>query len=296
MTAQLQNPLRHLDTKLPRRGPGYNNAKEPRDRAESNHWPGAARQGQRPSANQEADFGRAQSKKLVTVYFDTPDHEFRQQGMSHRVPKVGRPYVQCVLLAHSRMGGIPVWMEWDGPVPSQEPAISVIEDKRLRRLIRRAGAERLQPVFRTDVQRRSRSPKFDDGSTVSLDLDVGDVKAGDVAEAISELELELESGAPERLFELASDIRQVVPFRLATMGKALRGYALLIMDAAQPRKYVKLKFVKDATLEQVVTEMVQHCLDHLTDKRDRRSDNRGRRRRSPNACRPETVAYRLAAF
>ena len=207
--------------------------------------------------------GRARSKKLVTVYFDTPDHELRRQGLSLRVRKVGRAYVQCVKLTHSRLGGIPVRMEWEGPVPSQDPAISVIEDKKLRRLIRRAGAERLRPVFRTDFQRTSRTLKFDDGSKASLDIDVGEIIAENDSEPICEFELELENGAPERLFELASEIGQMVPFHLASMSKASRGYALLTQDDSQPQKYVKLNLLKDATVEQVLTDLVQHCLDHL---------------------------------
>ena len=207
--------------------------------------------------------GRARSRKLVTVYFDTPDHELRRLGLSLRVRKVGRAYVQCVKLTQSRLGGIPVRMEWEGPVPSQNPAISVIEEKRLRRLIQRAGEDRLQPVFRTDVQRSSRTLKFDDGTTASLDLDIGEIVAENASEPVCEFELELESGAPVKLFDLASEIGQVVPFRLASMSKAARGYALLTQDDPQPRKYVKLNLVKDATVEQVLTELVQHCLDHL---------------------------------
>tara|TARA_R110000787_G_scaffold267457_1_gene373804 strand:- start:127 stop:1683 length:1557 start_codon:yes stop_codon:yes gene_type:complete len=207
--------------------------------------------------------GRAKSKKLVTVYFDTPDHALRRLGLSLRVRKVGRAYVQCVKQAHKKLGGILVRTEWEGPVPSQDPAISVIEDKALRRQIRRVGVEHLQPVFRTDVQRSSRTLKFDDGSTASIDIDVGDILAGDVSEPIGEFELELETGAPERIFELASEIGKTVPFRLATLSKASRGYALLTGDGPQPQKYVKVKLAKDATVEQVLTELVQHCLDHL---------------------------------
>ncbi len=207
--------------------------------------------------------GRARSRKLVTVYYDTPDYDLRQQGLSLRVRKIGRAYVQCVKQTHKRLGGIPVRMEWEGPVPSQDPAVSVIEDKKLRRLIRRAGTARLQPVFRTDFQRNSRSLKFEDGSTASLDLDIGEIIAGDVSEPICEFELELHSGAPERLFELASEIRQAVPFRLAAMSKASRGYALLTQDELKPQKYVKLSLTKDDTVEQVLTELVQHSLDHL---------------------------------
>ncbi len=207
--------------------------------------------------------GRARSRKHVSVYFDTPDHELRRQGLSLRVRKVGRAYVQCVKQAYKRLGSIPVWIEWEGPVPSQEPAISAIQEKRLRRLIRRAGVEHLQPVFRTDVQRRSRKLRFDDGSTASLDIDVGEIVAGDVSESICEFELELESGAPELLFDLASGIGKVIPFRLATMSKASRGYALLSQDEPQPRKYVRPKLAKKHTVEQVLTQLVQHGLDHL---------------------------------
>ncbi len=207
--------------------------------------------------------GRAKSKKLVTVYFDTPDHALRRLGLSLRVRKVGRAYVQCVKQAHKKLGGILVRTEWEGPVPSQDPAISVIEDKVLRRQIRRVGVEHLQPVFRTDVQRSSRTLKFDDGSTASIDIDVGDILAGDVSEPIGEFELELETGAPERIFELASEIGKAVPFRLAALSKASRGYAILTGDGPQPQKYVKVKLAKDATVEQVLTELVQHCLDHL---------------------------------
>lgn len=207
--------------------------------------------------------GQVRSKRLVTVYFDTPDHQLRRHGLSLRVRKVGSAFVQCVKLTRTRLGGIPVRMEWEGPVPSQKPDISVIEKKKLRRLIRRVGAERLQPVFRTDVQRSSQTLKFDDGGTVSLDIDVGEVITESASEAICEFELELESGTPDRLFDLAREIGQDVPFRLAGMSKAERGYALLTQGAPRARKYVQVDLGKDVTVERVLTDLVQHCLDHL---------------------------------
>ncbi len=207
--------------------------------------------------------GRTKTRKLVTVYFDTPNYALRRLGLSLRVRKVGRAYVQCVKQAHKKLGGILVRTEWEGPVPSQAPAISVIENKGLRRRIKRVGIEHLQPVFRTDVLRRSRTLKFEDGSTASIDIDVGDILAGDASEPIGEFELELETGAPERIFELASEIGKAIPFRLAAPSKASRGYALLTGDGPRPRKYVKVKLARDATVEQVLTELVQHCLDHL---------------------------------
>lgn len=130
-------------------------------------------------------------------------------------------------------------------------------------MIRRVGVQRLQPVFSTYVQRSSRKLKFEDGSTISLDIDVGEIAAGDVSEPICEFELELEGGASERLLDLASEIGKVVPFQLVTRSKAARGYALLTHEEPQPQKYVNLSLAKGNTVEQVLTELVQHCLDHL---------------------------------
>jgi len=207
--------------------------------------------------------GRARSRKLLTVYFDTPDRELRRQGVSLCVHKVGRAFVQRVKQMHKGSGGIPVRMEWEGPVPSRNPVISAIKEKRLRRLIRHVGVERLQPVFHKDVQRSSRTLNFEDGSTAFVDLDVGEIVAGDLAEPIREFKLELKTGVPERLFELALEIRKEVPFRLVTENEASCGYALLTQDEPRPRKHVKLSLNKGTSVEQVLTELVQHCLDHL---------------------------------
>ena len=207
--------------------------------------------------------GRALSRRLVTVYFDTPDHELHRLGLSLQVRKVGRAFVQCVKQTYKRRGGIVVRTEWEGAVPSQDPAISMIKKKRVRRLIQRTGVERLQPVFRTDVQRSSRTLRFDEGSTASLDIDVGEIVAGSGSQVIREFDLELKGGEPGQLFDLALEIHKEVPFRLSTMSKASRGYALLAQDRPQAKKHAKLIFAENATIEQVLIELVQHCLDQL---------------------------------
>ncbi len=208
--------------------------------------------------------GRARSRKLVTIYFDTPDHALRNQGLSLRVRKVGSAYIQCVKKVDTtRLGGVLVRKEWEGPVPDQTPAISVIENKSLRRQIKRAGVDRLIPLFRTDFQRSSRKLKFDDNSTVTFDIDAGKIITENGSNTICEFELELDEGTPDRLFDLASEIRETVPFRLASISKASRGYALLTTDGPRARKYISLDLAKDTTVEQALTRLIQHCLDQL---------------------------------
>lgn len=208
-------------------------------------------------------FGRTRTKTLATTYFDTPDHALRRQGLSLRVRKIGGAYVQCVKQADKRLGGMLVRTEWEGPVPDENPAISVIDDKALRSRIKRVGVEDLQPVFKTGFRRSSRRLRFDDGSTATLDFDVGEIVAGDKSEPICEFEIELDSGTPKQLFALASEIRASVPFRLSGTSKASRGYTLLTDDEPEPVKHGKISLTKDATVENVLATLVQHCLDHL---------------------------------
>ncbi len=207
--------------------------------------------------------GRARSRRLVTIYFDTPDHALRRQGVSLRVRKIGSAYVQCVKRTKRRLGGSTVREEWEGPVPDQTPAISVIEDKGLRRRIRRAGVKRLQPVFRTEIQRSSQTLRFDDDSSATLDIDVGEVIADEASEPICEFELELLGGAAEHIFNLASEIRKTIPFRLALPSKAARGYALTAKGDPRSASRVKPDIAKDSTIERVLAALVQDCLDHL---------------------------------
>lgn len=149
--------------------------------------------------------------------------------------------VKCIKQAHKKLVGILARTHWEGPVPRQDPTIPVIEDKALRRQIWCVGVD--------DVQRSSRTLKFDDGSTASIDIDVGDIMAGNISEPIGEFELELETEAPERLLEIACEIGKALRFRLAARSKASRGYAILTGDSPQTQKYVKVKLAQDTTVE-----------------------------------------------
>ncbi|MGE3703162.1 MAG: CYTH domain-containing protein [Hyphomicrobiaceae bacterium] len=68
--------------------------------------------------------GRSRPRNIATVYFDTPDHALRLEGLCLRVRKVGRAYMQCVKQVHNGLGGIQLRMGCEGAVPSQDPAIA----------------------------------------------------------------------------------------------------------------------------------------------------------------------------
>ncbi|KGJ06683.1 hypothetical protein IT41_00455 [Paracoccus halophilus] len=207
--------------------------------------------------------GRARSSQLTTVYFDTPERDLQQQGLSLCVTRQGRGYLQSVTQTGMLPGTLPDWMEWEGPVPGQDIDLAAIDSKKLHRLLQDIGAERLQPVFQTDIQRSSRMLTFDGGGTARLELDRGQLLAGEASAPVVEFRLTLESGAPEPLFDLAQEIYQTVPFRLASMSMAARGYALLGPDEARFRKNGGLDLAADDTVEQALVQIIGHCRDHL---------------------------------
>ena len=209
--------------------------------------------------------GRPVTRNLVSVYYDTPERRLEAHSTTLRVRRSGRRFVQCVKSGGGRIGGILVRGEHENPVPTEDPVVPAIADSGLRRLIARAGADRLEPVFRTEFKRTSRRLVLEDGGQVMMDLDVGEIVDGEERESINELALELRAGPPDRLFDLALEIHEAVPLRVSVATKAQRGYALLAGKPPSWRKALPLELPRETTVEGALIRIVQHCLDHLLD-------------------------------
>ncbi len=207
--------------------------------------------------------GRPRTRPLLSVYYDTPRRDLRRQGVTLRVRKADGRYTQGVKAEGRRIGGGTVRPEWECPIPTEAPLLSAIADDRLKRLVTRAGAKGLEPVFRTAFTRTSRWLSFDDGGRVMLDIDVGEIVTATAAEPVCELELELEAGPPHRLFDVARQINAQVPLRVSVVGKASRGYALAAGEAPGWSKFIRPDLSPDATVEDAMILAVQRCLDHL---------------------------------
>ena len=84
----------------------------------------------------------------------------------------------------------------------------------------------LAPVFSTDVVRTLWDLALPGGDTVEMALDQGKLEAGGEMAPVSEIELELKSGDPVRLFDFALALQQQIPLQVGSGSKAERGYAL----------------------------------------------------------------------
>ena len=130
--------------------------------------------------------GPVSQKKLVSVYFDTPEFKLRDSGLTLRIRRIGRKRLQTIKSTGGGMAGCSDWEEeTPQPTPNRLPANNCP-------VVLHAQAATASAVFKTDARRITMPLRF--GRS-----DVGRARpwrrsgpAG--AHASSEIELELKSG------------------------------------------------------------------------------------------------------
>ena len=172
--------------------------------------------------------------RFVSTYFDTPDGDLHAAGYSLRVRRCGEERVQTIKSDNGSAAGLFARPEWERRIDGDTPVLDG-DSGPLAEMVGAGALDRIAPLFETDVERTS----FEvDGHGASLEiaLDAGEVRAGDRAEPVSELELELRGGTPQALFDLARLLDDQVPLRLGVRSKSERGYALLAGETPGPVK------------------------------------------------------------
>src|SRR5258707_7618963 len=87
----------------------------------------------------------------------------------------------------------------------------------------------LRPVFTTSITRTAIKVEPHSSTQIEAAIDKGEIRTanGSGVEPISEIELELKSGNPAVLFDVALRLLEAAPVRIETRSKAERGYRLL---------------------------------------------------------------------
>lgn len=164
---------------------------------------------------------RPVSRKLITTYYDTPDLALRHAGVTLRVRRVGRGWIQTIKSSGAVYSGLHQRMEWESPVAQSTPDLSKITDHKLPKLFsHHALRNQLQPVFITEFRRISWLLSFAEGDEIELSLDQGEVKAGQSVVPVCEVELELKTGRPEKLYEVALQLLESVQLMPENCSKA----------------------------------------------------------------------------
>jgi inorganic triphosphatase YgiF len=163
--------------------------------------------------------------QLVSTYYDTVDRRLRQRGLVLRVRERDGRFVQTVKSDNQPESGALARGEWEDAIPGPRPTREAPESGQF---LTSDIADQLVPLFRTEVSRDAIDLSPSPGTQIEAAIDRGEIFAPgrDARERISEVELELKSGAAAALYDVALGLLHVAPVRLEPRSKAERGYRL----------------------------------------------------------------------
>jgi len=210
---------------------------------------------------------RARTRRLSTVYYETPDFALAKGGVALRVRRVGERRIQTVKTA-ARPGALERG-EWDCAIEDDEPDLKALARPPLAQLFPAHALATLRPIFRSEIQRTEVDIQPDDATRVSVAFDEGRVVADGAAQPVSEVELELR--VPERprhqqvglLYELALELQRVAPVTISTTSKAARGYRLVNGTVPQATKAPPLELPRECSVADGIRAVLRACLGHL---------------------------------
>jgi triphosphatase len=212
--------------------------------------------------------GRAQSRRLVSTYYDTPRHALRKRGMALRVRADGPQYWQTLKAPVPGPAGLQNFMEWTWPLDAPAPVLSHLVETGLGAT---AGVMHLlsglRPVFTTEFKRTTALLETR-RARIELAVDQGEIRTQargrPAVETICEAELELVSGDPSELLRIALAICESCDARPAFATKARRGYALASPALrAEARKAPAVLLRSEMTIHEALRQIVSDSLDHL---------------------------------
>lgn len=196
--------------------------------------------------------------QLINIYYDTPDLALKESGISVRLRRQGRIWLQTVKCAGFSSGGLSTRPEWETPYGGHFD-FSAIDDATVReRLQKRSIQSRLTPLFETSFRRTT----WNFGNLLLM-FDRGWIAADGRREAISELELELAGGEVGALFALAGTLADRLALMPAPLSKAERGIRLHLRSTAAPVRAAAIPLDRQMTPRAAFRAIALSCLDQM---------------------------------
>lgn len=207
--------------------------------------------------------GRAHTKALKSIYYDTPDFLLYDGGASLRVRHAGDRRIQNVKTRGDGGAGLFARREWETDIDGDTPDHDAILSTGLDEFFGRPGVlSDLRPLFSTEFKRTEY--RLGNGTwEVAMTLDRGAVVSDGRSDPICEVELELVRGDAGHLFEIAEALHETTPLRLNTRSKSERGYALLGGAPRRPVKAPEAAVTADMPTAEAIRTICRACQRHL---------------------------------
>jgi inorganic triphosphatase YgiF len=172
--------------------------------------------------------GKASTRLLRSVYFDTPDAALSREKISLRIRYNGETRVQTVKLDGGLEKGLSQTLEIENEIDGETPDLHLIKNEKVRRRIEKAiSGQYFVALFETYINRTAALIDIAGEGTIELAIDIGEVRAGDKRAPLNEVELELKSGEPFAMLSMAEKLFTGVAVAPSKQHKAQRGFALI---------------------------------------------------------------------
>lgn len=206
-------------------------------------------------------------QKLYSVYYDTPDLLLRKQYCSLRIRRIGKKWIQTIKSGGKIAAGLHQHNESEIVIKKAQPDFNHLQQTGVISPTQQLTVvATLKPIFITQFTRYTRILQTKDGSIIEFCLDHGKITSDHLTDSIHEIELELKSGNPARLFELAWEIAQLTdfPIRLENANKAERGYKLFTGTTTPPNKATSIEISPKTSLISSFGKVLSSCLIQIT--------------------------------
>jgi triphosphatase len=181
-----------------------------------------------PLVRDKVQPGSERLLQLVSTYYDTKNWDLRRAGMAYRVRQTGTAAFEATVKMDKGVvrDGLSERKEITVPLTSAQPVVRAFTAAGLdlTGLVKEAS---LQPLFTVTVARQVKLLQLDRETVAELALDRGEVRAGQKAAPIAELELELKSGSLKTLLTYAIALAEQFKLGAGLQSKYEQGLGLL---------------------------------------------------------------------
>ena len=206
---------------------------------------------------------RGRTRRLLSVYFDTPGLDLQSLGGALRIRHVGKQRIQTLKLPTEDPTGLQTFQEIERPVADDVPELAALGDEAAAaHLNEHIVVTDLTPIFTTEFRRTIWPVQLDD-TTIEVALDSGEIRATDRKLPICEVELELKSGQPNRLVEFALALNREVPVAWEYDTKAARGYRLAANETPAPQRAKLVSISHEMEARAAFAAIARSCIRQI---------------------------------
>lgn len=202
------------------------------------------------------------AKKLVSVYFDTPNWDLKQRKIALRIRKSGRSApIMTLKYPLKSVGGSFARGEIEVRSVKLEPDLALFDADIAATLREIIGDAPLEAKYETRVARTARLISRGTAQ-IEVAFDDGAIRAGARETPLREVELELKSGLPQDFYDFAASVAENLPLRIDLVSKAERAGYFCLGGAPKPVKAKAADIPAEVNLDEAIARVMLGAIDH----------------------------------